>query len=126
MLFTVGKNMDHGRLHFLATAWTMSMATRCSRTTNPDKALKGSWDHGHQPGPGWHCRTLTSMWPLEAARMDSNMASGNRTDHRHSQRVGIIIFLVVCVVGKISVWWGFEYVERKIMNRAVRLKHIVC
>lgn len=126
LLFTVSENTDHGLPHFLATARTMNMATNCSRTTDPDKALKGSKDHGHQPGPRWHCRSLTSIWPLEAAwSMDLNMASGNRTDHRHSQRVGIIIFLVVCVVGQdisvVEIWLCGEE-----DNRAVWLKHIAC
>lgn len=43
----------------------------CNRTLDPDKALKGSPDHGHQQGPWWHYRllrsgctpTLAAAWP---------------------------------------------------------------
>lgn len=67
---------------FLVTAQTTNMAPSCSRTTNPDKALRGNPDYGHQHGLKWQHRPLTLIWtPVTARPIDTNMASGSIIDH---------------------------------------------
>ena len=50
---------------FLAAAQTINTVQSCSRTTDPDKDLRYSQDHGYQHDLRWQC--TRSLWPLAEA-----------------------------------------------------------
>lgn len=62
----------------------------CSRTTDPNMALGSNTDCGHQHGPRWKGRPLTSTWPMAAEQpTDNNTDSAGDTDHRHQNGFGV-------------------------------------
>lgn len=60
LLFTVSQSGSWTSTWFLTTAQTINMVPASSRTTGPEKALRGNLDHRQHHGVRWQHRPLTS------------------------------------------------------------------